>query len=195
MAAAIRVASSQSWKDTTTGTNVSNDPASALPKHSIRFYPFDRHWTKRIMPHLGDEELNDTLVRDFNMYTRGRWRKRFLPGMFPDEFECCDWRREHRGPAPRYWRYVKHGACHWLVNFALRLAMLTEPNRQWRIVTSDKHSAVWDGQRTLFDLQYYSLGLSAADSWAALSGGHPLRTGEYRKVYEPSHYTAEWQQD
>ena len=40
---------------------------------------------------------------------------------------------------------MKHAACHWLVNFALELAQLVEPDRKWRIITSDKHSTVWDG--------------------------------------------------
>jgi hypothetical protein len=31
---------------------------------------------------------------------------------------------------PRFWQYVKHGACHWLVNFGLRLAMLAAPARR-----------------------------------------------------------------
>jgi hypothetical protein len=32
--------------------------------------------------------------------------------MCPHEFENCDWWHSHRGPMPRFWRYVKHGACH-----------------------------------------------------------------------------------
>ena len=149
----------------------------------MHYYQFQRHWTKRIVPHLGNEELNKLLVKDFNKYTSGRWRKRFLPGMFPDEFESCDWRLDHRGRVPRYWRYVKHGACHWLVNFALRLAMLAEPQRKWRIITSDNHSAVWDGQETLFDLQFYSLGVPVEECMTSLVGGVQLKPGQYLKVY------------
>jgi hypothetical protein len=54
-------------------------------------------------------------------------------------------------------KYVKHGACHWLVNFNLKLACLVEPDKQWRIVTSDSHSTVWDGEDTLFDINYFAL--------------------------------------
>lgn len=89
---------------------------------AIRYYDLKRHWTKRIMPHLGDKKLNELLVADFNKYVGGRWNQRFEPGNFPNEFESCDWQLGHRGPWPRYWRYVKHAACHWIVNFALRLA-------------------------------------------------------------------------
>jgi hypothetical protein len=72
----------------------------------MRYYDFKRHWTMKVEPHLGDPELNRVLVRDFNKFTYGRWRRRFGPGMYPDEFESCDWRWSHRSPQPRYWRYV-----------------------------------------------------------------------------------------
>src|SRR5215831_11934953 len=57
----------------------------------IRYYDLRRHWTKRIMPHLADKELNAILVRDFNRYTFGRWQKQFRPGDLPCEFETLDW--------------------------------------------------------------------------------------------------------
>src|ERR1700674_4649552 len=117
----------------------------------MEYYDLKRHWTRRIVPHLDNRELNRILVRDFNKFTYGRWLKRFLPGMLPAEFESCEWAFGHRGRPPRFWSYVKHAACHWLVNFNLKLAMLAEPERKWRIVTSDNHSTVWDDAQTLFD--------------------------------------------
>jgi hypothetical protein len=113
-----------------------------LKTAAVRYFDLRRHWTRRIEPHLADPELNRILVRDFNRFTHGRWGKRFTAGMYPEEFESCDWRIDKRPPYPRFWRYVKHGACHWLANFALRLAMLAEPERPWRILTSDAHSTV-----------------------------------------------------
>jgi len=76
----------------------------------------------------------------------------------PQSFESCDLLDSHRGPQPRFWQYVKHAACHWIVNFALRLATLAEPRRCWRIISSDFHSTVWDGAETLFDFNYQALG-------------------------------------
>lgn len=66
------------------------------------YYPVARNWTSRALPHLGNRRLNRILVRDFNRYTWGRWGKRFLPGMFPEEFDCGDWRCLHRGKPPRF---------------------------------------------------------------------------------------------
>jgi hypothetical protein len=95
----------------------------------MRYDDLQRHWTRRIEPHLDDSSLNAILVRDFHKFTFGRWRKRFTPGQYPRQFESCNWDWGHKGPEPRYWRYVKHAACHWLVNFNLRLAQLAEPAR------------------------------------------------------------------
>jgi hypothetical protein len=121
---------------------------------AMRYYDLSRNWTKKIMPHLGDKKLNDILVRDFNKFTSGRWQQRFGRGEFPRDYETCDWDIGYPGPRPRYWAYVKATACHWLVNFNLRLAELAEPRRSWRILTSDSHSTVWAGDWTLFDLNY-----------------------------------------
>jgi len=111
----------------------------------MRYYDLKRNWTKKIMPYLGNKALNDILVHDFNKFTFGRWKETFTYGQYPFDFESCDWWLDHRGKIPRYWKYVKHAACHWLVNFAYTLAELAEPQMPWRIITSDKHSTVWDG--------------------------------------------------
>lgn len=108
----------------------------------MRYYPIARNWSRKIAPHLGDREANRLLLRDFNKFTYRRWHQRFEPGMLPHQFESCDWWCRHRGRMPRFWLYVKHSACHWLVNFNRRLASLAEPERQWRIVSSPEHDGL-----------------------------------------------------
>src|SRR3954465_6489025 len=108
----------------------------------VRYYPLQRNWTRKIVPHLGNARLRAVLVRDFNKFTYGRWRSTFKPGELPAAYESCDWFDSHRGRPPRYWSYVKHSACHWTVNCALELAQLAEPKRPWRIITSQLHSTV-----------------------------------------------------
>jgi hypothetical protein len=125
--------------------------------------------------------LNKILIADFNDYTQGRWGVVFYPGTYPEDIESCDWRIGHRGRPPRYWRYVKHGACHWIVNFCLRLATLVEPFRKWRILTSYEHSTVWDGRNTLFELNYLALGISAEECFAKAKGAE-LLASEYMEV-------------
>lgn len=43
------------------------------------------------------------------------------------------------------------------MNLALVLAMHVVPDRPWRIITSDKHSTVWDGEMTLFDFNFSAM--------------------------------------
>jgi hypothetical protein len=126
----------------------------------MKYYDLKKNW-KKAKRHLADKELNDVLVRDFNKFTYGRWREKFTLGRVPAEFESCDWAREHRGRRPAFWQYTKHSACHWLVNFNLRLAMLALPERPWRIITSPKHSTVWDGNDTIFEFNLQAFGVDA----------------------------------
>jgi hypothetical protein len=155
----------------------------------MRYYDLKGHWTRRIEPHLDDEWLNAILVRDFNKFTYGRWRQVFTAGQYPREFESCDWSIEHRGKEPRYWRYVKHSACYWLVNFNLRLAQLAEPRRPWCILTSDEHSTVWDGDQTLFDFNFLALGVAPEECFR-LANRRQLKPGRELKVYLAEHFSA-----
>ena len=154
----------------------------------MHYYDLKRNW-KQIQPHLDDQVLNALLVRDFNKFTYGRWRQPFKKGMYPRDFETCDWDLGHRGKEPRFWRYVKHAACHWLVNFSLHLAMLTVPKKSLRLITSDQHSTVWDGEDLLFDFNYQAMGVPAQDCFdLAFNTGQALQPGALLKVGYASHY-------
>jgi hypothetical protein len=134
----------------------------------MRHYDFKRHWTKKVMPHLGDKKLNDVLFRDLNQYTWGRWRKQSLRGTLPAQYVNIpwgEWQSRRRGPVPRLMQYVVMGACHWLVNFHLRLAQLVLPDRPWRILKGEHHSTVWDGKDMVFDLTQAALGIPAQETY------------------------------
>jgi hypothetical protein len=170
--------------DTTT-----NSVSSEHSQLSMEYYDLKKNW-HRVKPHLGDKELNDILVRDFNKFTFGRWGRKFTYGDLPCEFESCDWDWEHRGRRPAFWNYVKHSACHWLVNFNLRLATLVKPKRQWRIITSEDHSTVWDGNDTLFDFNFQAFGIDPIEC-ALLAFENVLEPGEYAQVEFANHYSVE----
>lgn len=157
----------------------------------MRYYDIQRNW-RRIRPHLANPKVAEALVRDFNKFTFGRWKQKFLPGMVPAEFESCDWRFGRRGRHPAYWDYVKHSACHWLVNFNLELAQASLPDRVWRILTSDKHSTVWDGDVTVFDLNFMALQVSPRDCVKmAGSNGWELHPGQHLDVHLADHYSVD----
>src|SRR5215831_6565898 len=86
----------------------------------MRYYDLSKNWRK-VRPHLNNPKVVETLHRDFNRYTYGRWRQKFPSDLdqYPFDFESCGWWCEHRGRRPQYWKYCKHAACHWLVNFNL----------------------------------------------------------------------------
>ena len=154
----------------------------------MKYYDIPKHWTKRIDPHI--ESVRCILTRDFNKFTWGRWRKKFTDQDVPHGFDSCDWRWRHKGRHPRYWDYVCHSACHWLVNFNLRLAQLVEPKREWRILTSQEHSTVWDGAETLFDFNFLALGVPADEAFQLANEKH-LPVGKELKVYFAEHYSVE----
>jgi hypothetical protein len=169
---------------------VSQRPVSDSRGRTIRYFDLKRHWTKRVVPHLADEDLNRILVRDFNRFTFGRWGKQFKTGELPEQYESADWRWNHRGKYPRFWSYVKLEACHWIANFSLRLAQLVEPKKPWRIITSDEHSTVWDGAGTLFDFNFQALGLPAVKAWQAARGRNTeeLPVGVELETYYSTHF-------
>jgi hypothetical protein len=146
----------------------------------MRYYDLKKNW-RRVKPHLEDKKLTNILIRDFNKFTTGRWGTPFVHGDLPSDFESCDWDIGHRGRRPAFWRYVKHAACHWLVNFSLRLAMLVEPEKPWRIITSEKHSTVWDGGDTVFDFNFQAFGIDPNECFEA-AFEKELKPGKYLRV-------------
>ena len=153
----------------------------------VKYYDLKKNWG-RVRPHLGDKALNDILVRDFNKFTFGRWRRKFTYGDLP--FETGDWYFNQAGRRPAFWRYVRPGACHWLVNFSLCLAKLVKPKKLWRIITSEEHSTVWDGDDTLFEFNFQAFGIGPKDCFD-LAFDKELKLGKYLPVHFAQHYTVE----
>jgi hypothetical protein len=153
----------------------------------MKYYDLKKNW-HRVKPHLADQKLNDILVGDFNKFTFGRWGRKFTYGDLPCEFESCDWDIDHRGRRPAFWQYVKHSACHWLVNFNLRLAMLVQPKKPWRIISSEDHSTVWDGDDTLFDFNFQAFGIDPNECFDCAFEDE-LRPAEHLPVYRAEHFS------
>jgi hypothetical protein len=70
----------------------------------------------------------------------------------------------------------------------LKLAELAEPTRKWRILMSETHSAVWDGELTMFDMIYCAFGEPPEHSFLD-AYGRELKPGRQIKVYLAEHYT------
>jgi hypothetical protein len=150
----------------------------------FEYYDPVRNW-RRIKPHIDNPEVREQLNEDFAKYVEGRYGRfgtKFDPSKrkWPFDYESVDWWLDRgRGRPPAYQKLVKHGACHWLVNTALLLAQRAAPKRTWQIVTSDRHSTVWDGNHTLFDLNFTALGIEPDEAWElAIIEGYILEPGE-----------------
>jgi hypothetical protein len=153
----------------------------------MKYYDLKKNW-RRVRPHLDNTVVCNTLVRDFNKYTFGRWLRPFEHGMVPADFGTCSWLVDIRPCV--FHKYVKHAACHWLVNFALELARRVSPRRQWRVITSDKHSTVWDGADTLFDFNFQAMGVPA-DKCFEDAHDEVLLPGKHMKVGLVEHFSAD----
>lgn len=147
----------------------------------MKYYPLTKKWNK-VKKHIPNENVQSALVRDFNKFTYGRWEQKFEYGMLPRQFETCDWDICRVGRHPEYWNYVKHSACHWLVNFNLNLAKLVEPKKKWRIITSQLHSTVWDGEETLFDFNFSALQVCPNEAFE-LANKRQLKIGKELVVH------------
>jgi hypothetical protein len=165
------------------------EQARNATQRPMKYYDLKKNW-RRVRPHLADKKLNNILIRNFNKYTFGRWGEEFTHGRLPCEFESCDWDIDHPGRRPAFWNYTKHGACHWPVNFSLRLAMLVMPERPWRIITSERHSTVWDGEETLFDFNFQAFGIDANECFE-MASEKELAPGKYLRVYFAEHYSVD----
>lgn len=141
----------------------------------MKYYNFQKNW-RRIKHQLNSPEVQYVLFHDLNLCPKvgGKFRM----GDLPKNYETAFWLNNRRGRPPAYLDYVLHGSCHWLVNFNMKLATLVEPNQAWRILTSDKHSTVWDGKNTLFDMNYCGLRVAPAEAYR-LANQEALKVGKF----------------
>jgi hypothetical protein len=111
---------------------------TAIPE-LMRAYPVeDRLYMFR--PHFDNPVVQQVLLHDINICTLALLGEHIMACDLPKNFE-------------HYWActYKFYEACECLVNTHMTLLSLVQPNKKWRIVTSELHSTVWDGADELFD--------------------------------------------
>lgn len=156
----------------------------------MEYYDIQKNWRK-LKPHFQAEDLQvvwqEGLSRFEYIRAYDNWKKGFRsdkpfemwkPSKFelPTTTESCDWRAMYpertgkRGPQPAYFDYVRHGACHYMVDFYWHVANRALPEYDWIVVSSDTHSTVWAvGTDILFDPQFLALGIDADEAWEMAS--------------------------
>ena len=100
----------------------------------------------------------------------------------PCDYDRCDWRWGRRGRRPHFHDFICSGACHWLASLSLWAAYTADPWRDWRIVSSELHSTVWDGDKTIFDTNFIGLEVPVEECWAM--AGQQAST----EILEPGEY-------
>ncbi len=141
---------------------------------SFSYQPIQKQWRK-LGPLYRSEEAKRIWYPAMREYQRSRMDElnakyaypKNTPDLRPSHFDSCDWQldRKQPGPAPVYWEYVCFGACHWLANLHLWVAWQAEPKYSWMIVTSEKHSLVWNGRDKLWDANFMAIGVSTEEAW------------------------------
>lgn len=160
----------------------SSEPSDWKPTEirDVQYYDVAKNW-HTLSKFLDDPEFIHVIGADLNKYSIWYSGVPFKHGQLPSSIEP-EWDLR-ASLAPDYWRYAFPGACHWVVNGYLRLISLAEPERPWRIISSQRDSTVWDGDKTIFDITYYVFEQPAQDAFR-FSFLHELMPDEYLCCYD-----------
>ncbi len=119
------------------------------------------------------EQRKSNCVKSGHSKAREPWR---LVLSSPSQFDSCDWRYHDQppGPRPRFWDYACHSACHWVADLGMFVATRGFPQMDWCIITSEKHSTVWNGSikyPMLFDINFSAIGVAPDEAWKLATDG------------------------
>lgn len=140
------------------------------------YYDIQKNWRK-LKPWFEEAYIIETAYEEMEEYNWAKsddWGFTYNPKPFdysirPSDYDGMDWRCDKPGRKPKYWDWACAGACHWVNNIGMLVAKFALPKHDWRIVTSNKHTTVWDGKDTLFDLNFLALGVSVERCWELAS--------------------------
>lgn len=143
----------------------------------MKFYNVQKNWSK-IKPIIETEECKNIWYHDLEISSLTKadqfgfdyHQRDYDEVEYPMDYDSCDWRYDSgRGRKPNYYKYVVHGRCHWVVNMNLYTAMKLIPHKEWRIVSGDIHSTVWNGEDMVFDINYFILYPKINEWWKELN--------------------------
>lgn len=163
--------------------------------HQATYFPIQARWGK-LGPIFKSEESTRLWRANLREYSEQRYADyklsyKYDPKRYslPKHHDHCDWRFDRRrpGPMPAFWDFACHSACHWVVDMALYVARSAYGKVPWRVVSSQKHSTVWDGDEAhpvLFDINFLALGISAPEALKlATTRGRILKPGRYLRPW------------
>lgn len=138
-----------------------------LPK-DLKYFDVSKHWNK-LNPIYESNEIKEFVLLQLNEYLEvkaeddGYTFKPLTEFEYPYLYNMDCWICNGRKRRLKYFNWVLHRACHYMAPVNLEVIAEAFPNKEWRLVNSDFHSTVWDGERTVYDLNYKALGVPIAD--------------------------------
>jgi hypothetical protein len=143
----------------------------------MRYYDFNENWSK-LEPFVNHPNVREAIESNYNMYLLSGYGVPLGDMTLEQVYEFKlrteygdNWKSEsvdvREGERQPWWILSCPHSCHWSVNVGLELAKLAEPDRPWRILNGKKHSTVWDGKETLFDLFYAISGVDPDECYTS----------------------------
>ena len=110
-------------------------------------------------PHGGWDKMDiDELQRTVVEYT---YDITDVDDLLPRHFDTTSWRYIQRGETcPKFWDFVCHGACHYMVELHLWVITQVKPEHDWRIIQSDLHATIWNGKDLIYDPRFEAMKIS-----------------------------------
>lgn len=151
-----------------------------------KYFPLGRHWQRlgRIFRSEQAEAIWRPCMEDYSFQraqANGYDHKSIRHQEYPCGYESCDWRWDYKWH-PKFWKYACHSACHWVCDLALYAAKTEYPETPWRILSSQKHSTVWNGSTedpVLFDINFLAMGVPPEQAIKLASRGREYKVGSY----------------
>lgn len=130
-----------------------------------------KHW-RRIKPVLQEQTTRELWHSELEDFRRQKleqngfpyWPRTLNAKLTPSDYGPLQL-GSRRGRWPEYHKHCTYGACHWTCNLWLYVGTKAFPEHQWRIMTSGKHSTVWNGRSLLFDPTFQALGIPPGECW------------------------------
>jgi hypothetical protein len=146
------------------------------------YFDHRKHWRK-LQPIFESDEIKDVSNREMNSFKLADYHpgnRVYRTFRYPEEYDYGDWRFwRGRGRPANYLKWVCAGSCHWSAVVNLHVLKIYQPEIPWQLVTSRDHSTVWDGNKLIFDMQYYALTVPI-DELVAI-----VNSSKNRKIYPP----------
>jgi hypothetical protein len=168
-------------------------------RDKMKHYGIQKNW-KKLKPFFNTDDVQKQIVKELissqysNCMDYGldfKLKNTDFQNWKPCQFESSDWLYNlgRRGRRPDYFKFVKSMWCHWSVNVSMVALKEADPKTPWRIVVSDEHSTIWDGESTLFDILFEAKELDASEAWSlATSDGfeelNPFELSETDRVFD-----------